>query len=179
MEDVPPRPTPRSAEARTTPAFTPAAGGATAALATAPTAARRTSVDLPVAAPRETLLEINAIVGAWDDIVDAVRRDRPMLGSMLEHCLPTGVSTSGTMTLHVDNTAAFDSLTTKAEDIVNALRARSPGLGKINLRAAASASAGPSRMSHETIRSDTMASLRKRDPLLRAAIDELDLALID
>ena len=74
---------------------------------------------------------------------------------------------------------AIIALTAKAEDIVNALRVRIPGLGKINLRSAERTSAGPSRMSHDTIRSDAMASFRKRDPLLRAAIDELDLSLID
>jgi DNA polymerase-3 subunit gamma/tau len=179
VEDVPPRSTPRSSNARPIPAFTPAAGGTATTLVTAPTAVRATPVDLVAVTPRETLLEINAIVGAWDDLVDAVRRDRPMLGSMLEHCLPTGVSSTGSLTMHVDNAAAFDSLTAKAEDIVNALRLRIPGLAKINLRTAESASAGTSRMSHETIRSDTLVALRKRDPVLRAAIDELDLALLD
>ena len=180
MEDVPLRPSPRSTDSGTAPKFTASAGGPAVAIAAMP-ASRAAAVDAPVVAPRGTLLDINAIVGAWDDIVDAIRRDRPMLGSMLEHCLPTAVSTSGSLTMLVDDPAAFDSLTAKAEDIVNALRARIPGLGKINLRSAerTNAGGGPSRMSHDTIRSDAMASFRKRDPLLRAAIDELDLSLID
>jgi hypothetical protein len=34
-------------------------------------------------------------------------------------------------------------------------------------------------MTAQMVRSDTLASLRKRDPLLNAAIDSLDLDLID
>ena len=34
-------------------------------------------------------------------------------------------------------------------------------------------------MTPSSIRSDTMAALRKRDPVLNAAIDELDLELLD
>ncbi|MEP7347794.1 MAG: hypothetical protein ABI877_21165, partial [Gemmatimonadaceae bacterium] len=177
VEDVTPRK--RTSESLASPAFTPMPDFAATAVATAPPIARATPVEVSVVAPRGTLLEINAIVGAWDDLVDTIRRERPTLGSMLEHCLPTGVSASGTLTLLVDNANAFDSLTAKAADILTALRARIPGLAKINLRALEGTSGGPARMSHETMRSDTMASLRKRDPLLRAAIDELDLALLD
>jgi DNA polymerase-3 subunit gamma/tau len=174
-EDVPSR-------GRSVPAssarLTPTAGAAAQAVAE-PAPARRTAADIPTPAPRETLLEINAIVGAWDDIVDHIRRQRPMLGSMLEHCLPTAVTVSGTLTLHVDNAAALESLAAKTSEIVAALRARIPGLSRVNPTAAHSPPVNSGRMSHETIKTDTVASLRKRDPLLRAAIDELDLSLLD
>ncbi len=177
-EDVAPTPEAQVAPiaSRPTPAPTPAV--AMPAVESAPASRRATPVDVAIP-PRETLLEINAIVGAWDDIVDAVKRVRPMYGSMLEHCLPTGVSSGGTLTVHVDDAAAYESLAAKAADIVDTLRPRIPGLQKLALKTPERAKAAPNRMSHETIRHDTMASLRKRDPVLRAAIDELDLELMD
>ena len=55
------------------------------------------------------------------------------------------------------------------------------GLQKLNVRLAGdSLSAGPaSRMTVESVRSETLAALRKRDPVLNAAIDALDLDLIN
>ncbi|MFN8581513.1 MAG: DNA polymerase III subunit gamma/tau [Gemmatimonadaceae bacterium] len=147
-------------------------------LSSVATATLTTPVDVPVP-QQQTLLEINAIVGAWDDIVDAVRRERPMYGSLLEHCLPTAVNVGGMLTLHIDDPAAHESLAAKALDLVAALRAHIPGLQKLSLKTTAREKAAMSRMSHETIRSDMMTSLRKRDPVLRAAIDELDLELLD
>ncbi|MFN8573342.1 MAG: DNA polymerase III subunit gamma/tau [Gemmatimonadaceae bacterium] len=178
-EDV--APSARKAEERPAARPTPPMASASVAMAAPePSIAPRRSTPVDVAVPsRETLLEINAIVGAWDDMVDAIKRVRPMYGSMLEHCLPTAVSAGGTLTLHVDDAAAYESLNAKASDIVATLRTRIPGLEKIALKTPERPKASPNRMSHETIRQDTMASLRKRDPVLRAAIDELDLELMD
>ena len=174
-EDVGPRG--RSIDARSAPAFLSSAGGAAAALATAAPIA---APDLKLVPSRDATLDINAVVGKWDDTVDAIRRDRPMLGSMLEHCLPTAVTASGTLTLQVDSASAFDSLSAKSADVLAALRSRIPSVTKLNVRVPEGVTTtGHSRMSHETIRNDTIASLRKRDPVLSAAIDELDLALLD
>lgn len=122
--------------------------------------------------------DINTVVGAWDDAVAVIRQDRRTLGSLLEHVLPTAITASGTLTLQVDGASALDALTEKTSDLLAALRPRLPGVVKLNLRRS-EGSAGSSRMSHESVRSDTVAALRKRDPVLRAAIDELDLAMLD
>jgi hypothetical protein len=55
------------------------------------------------------------------------------------------------------------------------------GLQKLNVRLAGdSISAGPApRMTVETVRLETLAALRKRDPVLNAAIDALDLDLVN
>jgi hypothetical protein len=55
------------------------------------------------------------------------------------------------------------------------------GLQKLNVRLAGdSMIAGPApRMTAETVRSETLAALRKRDPVLNAAIDALDLDLVN
>jgi hypothetical protein len=124
-------------------------------------------------------LDINAIVGAWDDVVAVVRRERPILGSMVEHCLPTAVTASGVLTLQADASLPVDSLAEKVGEVTEVLRARIPGLERVVVRGTDGAAATPARMSHETIRADTVTSLRKRDPVLGAAIDALDLELID
>jgi hypothetical protein len=55
------------------------------------------------------------------------------------------------------------------------------GLQKITVRLAGDAlGAGPApRMTVETVRSETLAALRKRDAVLNAAIEALDLDLVD
>lgn len=168
VEDVaPPR--------RSTPASASSAG-LTMASAVATSVTRGGAAPAP---SREAALEINAIVGAWDDIVDGVRRERPMIGSMLEHCLPTAATAAGALTLHVDNGSAHDSLAAKAGDVVATLKPRIPGLDRIIFRAPDRPGQTPNRMSQATIRNDTIAALRKRDPVLRAAIEALDLELLD
>jgi hypothetical protein len=54
------------------------------------------------------------------------------------------------------------------------------GLQKLTVRLACDSIAGPApRLTVESVRSDTLAALRKRDPLLDAAIEALDLDLTD
>jgi hypothetical protein len=55
------------------------------------------------------------------------------------------------------------------------------GLQRVTVRGAGeTAGASPaSRMTVETVKSETVSSLRRRDPLLAAAIDALDLDLVE
>jgi hypothetical protein len=54
-----------------------------------------------------------------------------------------------------------------------------PGIERIAVTRPEGASAAPRRVTEEEIRTQRMASLRKRDPVLGAAIDALDLELLD
>ena len=125
--------------------------------------------------------DLNAIAGVWDDIVSEVRYIRPLIATLLEHALPTAGSSSGVLTLQVDAPAALDGIVATMTDTLGLLRNRIVGLQRIVVRGATSGAEEPAapRMTVESVKSDTLALLRKRDPVLAAAIDALDLELTD
>jgi len=124
-------------------------------------------------------LEINHLVGQWDDIVAAIRRERPIVGTLLEHALPTAVSGTGSISLQMEDRGAFENLAAKSRELTGALSQHIPGLQRVQLIPPDSPDDnGPRRMTAESIKSETLQALRKKDPILSAAIDELDLDLI-
>jgi hypothetical protein len=50
---------------------------------------------------------------------------------------------------------------------------------RVAVRAAAGGSAPPARLTDEMVRTERLTALRRRDPVLGAAIDALDLDLAD
>ncbi|MEO6445918.1 MAG: hypothetical protein ABIZ91_14245, partial [Gemmatimonadaceae bacterium] len=125
-------------------------------------------------------LDVNALTACWDDILAAVRRERPLVGSMLSHAVPTAVSASGLVSLQIEDLGAFESLASKTKELTAALAVHVKGLTRVQLLPPESAGddSGPRRMTAESIKSETIVALRRRDPTLAAAIDELDLDLI-
>lgn len=146
-------------------------------LSTEPTVAdRRTPVAGSAGGRPVSTLDINSIVERWDDIMMAVRRERPLVGALLEHAIPSAVTASGVLTLQLDGTA---NETVPTKDLVAALVTHITGLSKVVLRGeGASTTGAPSRMTAESVKSDTLASLRKKSPMIAAAIDVLDLELL-
>ncbi len=124
-------------------------------------------------------LDINALTATWDDILAAVRRERPLVGSLLEHAIPTAVTSGGLVSLQIEDLGAFENLATKSKELTAALAAHVIGLTRIQLLPPGAAKeAEPRRMTAESIKSESLLALRRRDPVLAAAIDELDLDLI-
>jgi hypothetical protein len=64
-------------------------------------------------------------------------------------------------------------------DVATALRAWFPGVQRLVVRAPESPATPPPRLTDAMVRSERIASLRKQDPVLDAAIDALDLDLVD
>jgi DNA polymerase III subunit gamma/tau len=125
--------------------------------------------------------DLNAVAGIWDDMVAAVRRDRPFVATLLEQSLPVSTTANGVLVLQVEAPAVQEGLAAKMTEIMAAMTGWLAGLQKVTVRLAGdSAAAGPApRMTVESVRSETLAALRKRDPVLNAAIDALDLDLIN
>ena len=125
--------------------------------------------------------DLNAVAGIWDDMVAGIRRDRPFVATLLEQALPVSTNANGLLVLQVEAPTVQEGLAAKMAEIVGAMSNWLVGLQKLNVRLAGdSVAAGPApRMTVESVRSDTLAALRKRDPLLDAAIDALDLDLIN
>ena len=114
-------------------------------------------------------------------MVAGIRRDRPFIATLLEQSLPVSTTATGVLVLQVEAPAVQEGLAAKSTETVAAMSAWLAGLQKVSLRLAGdSVGAGPApRMTVATVRSETLAALRKRDPVLNAAIDALDLDLVD
>jgi DNA polymerase-3 subunit gamma/tau len=163
----PPRPSARRAE--------PARVSAPLADAPAPsTKAERTPLDL------------NTLCERWGEVGAGVRSvGRPMLVSALEHALPIAVTGQGTITVQLDqpNEIFERAIESGAADILTAISSLFDGAVKLVVRrvevpATATANA-PRRLTEEEMRRERAQLLRKKDPTLDAAIEELDLELLD
>jgi DNA polymerase III subunit gamma/tau len=146
---------------------------------TAPTPAQPMKA---VASKRRTVAasDLNAVAGIWDDMVAGIRRDRPFIATLLEQSLPVSTNANGALVLQVEAPAVQEGLAAKTTEILATMNGWLAGLQKLTVRLAGdSVSAGPApRMTVESVRSETLAGLRKRDPVLNAAIDALDLDLL-
>ena len=108
---------------------------------------------------------------------------KQMLASSLSHASPATVSANGLLMLELDepNDIFAKSLQSGTADVLANLRTWFPSLDRVELRRVeqSAVTEAPKRMTHEMIRADRIASLRKRDPVLNAAIDALDLDVTD
>ena len=152
---------------------------ATLSVVEEPVADRPLAKDKAAAARPVSTLDVNSIVGVWDEISETVRRERPIFGSLLEHALPSAVTAAGVLTLQVDQPSAHEGLSARLQDLTAALGQRIVGLTRVVLQSPEGAKRpAPARMTAESVKLDTVQSLRKRSALIAAAIDALDLELL-
>jgi DNA polymerase-3 subunit gamma/tau len=161
--------------------------------ALAPPAARAATVPPLADAPAESgagaavraPLDLNHLAEHWDEVIDRVRRGgKIVLASALVHTLPVAVSADGDVTLQIDaqQEGLEPAIEAHAPDLVKALGELFAGVTRVRLRArsgGAAVAGPPRRLTEEAIRAQRVSSLRKRDPVLDAAIDALDLELLD
>lgn len=128
-------------------------------------------------------LEVTRLTGRWDDIVAQLRSDgKRMLASALQHAMPISVTASGDVTIELD--ASHEYLAPAVEsgraDVIAAIRQRFPDARAVKLRQDPErATVAPARVTDEMVRADRLDALRRRDPILGAAIDALDLDVIE
>ena len=135
----------------------------------------------PVVSTSEPL-ELSKVTGRWDELVERLRGGKPMLASALEHASPVAVTATGVLTIELDesNDIFAHAITTGRPEIAVALGEWFSGVDRIELRRDEDAAAAPpKRLTDEMVRAERIASLKKRDPILRAAIDALDLDVVD
>jgi len=134
-------------------------------------------------APRRELLalDINRLAEHWDHIVDSVNAEHRalLLSSTLAHATPTAVTAGGTVTVTVESDAHADILTGGEAVLLAALRRRFEGVQKLVVRTIAPEGGAPRRLNEGAVKADRMAMLRRQSPLLDAAVDALDLELMD
>ena len=133
------------------------------------------SDDLPVS------LDINRLSELWDDIVDLVNTEgRALLSSTLAHAAPTAVTAGGVITITVSSDAHSDIIAGGEAALLSALRKRFGGVTKVNVRTVLpEGDRAPRRLNETAVKADRMATLRKQSRLLDAAVDALDLELLD
>jgi DNA polymerase-3 subunit gamma/tau len=149
------------------------------ATATAPRVeSRAPSVAIPATSALPT---INVLTERWDEIIAAVRANRVLLAPVLEQAVPSAISASGMLTIRADDAASADGLDMGKAELLAVIKSLFPAIERIAIAAPEGrATAGPPRrVTEEEIRKQRMASLRKQDPVLGAAIDALDLELLD
>ena len=135
-----------------------------------------------ITAPASTALPtINVVTERWDDIIAAVRATRVLLAPFLEQAVPSAISASGMLTVRADDSASADGLDMGKAELLAVMKTFFPAVERITVVApeGRAASGAPRRVTEEEIRKQRMASLRKQDPVLGAAIDALDLELLD
>jgi DNA polymerase III subunit gamma/tau len=128
-------------------------------------------------------LELTKVVGRWDELVERMRASgKPMLATALGHASPVAVTASGVVTIELDesNDIYAHAIHTARQEIVGTLGAWFANVTRVDLRRDDElVSAPPKRLTDEMVRAERIASLKKRDPVLRAAIEELDLDVSD
>jgi DNA polymerase-3 subunit gamma/tau len=128
-------------------------------------------------------LDLNRLVGRWDELVDRLRAaGKPLLATALQHSSPVTVTARGEVTIELDEPNDFydRAVMDGRNDIVALLREWFGSVERVQLRRdESSPPPTPQRLTDEMVRVQRLAALRKRDPLLGAAIDALDLDVVD
>ena len=151
----------------------PTGGGSATAVAAPPVARPAPAVG--------TVPSINVLSERWDDVVATLGSTRMLLAPFLEQAVPSAMSATGVLTVRADDEAAADALEMAKADMLAVVRVLFPAVERIVITRpnGPSVSGSHRRVTEEEIREQRITSLRKRDPVLGAAIDALDLELLD
>jgi DNA polymerase-3 subunit gamma/tau len=124
---------------------------------------------------------INVLVERWDEVITSVRTGRVLLAPFLEQAVPSAISAAGALTIRAEDVASAEALDAGIADLLTVVRGMFPSVQRLIIARpdGPSPSAPPRRVTEEEIRAQRIATLRKRDPVLGAAIDALDLELLD
>jgi DNA polymerase-3 subunit gamma/tau len=143
----------------------------------APEPARSPETAAPAAPP-----DVNRLAERWEDLVAALRAGgKSVCATALEHAAPVAVNARGDVTIALDeaNPIYEQALEAAKGEMAGVLRQWFGGVQRVAVRAAATDSVPPARLTDEMVRSERLSALRRRDPVLGAAIDALDLDLAD
>jgi DNA polymerase-3 subunit gamma/tau len=139
----------------------------------------------PTASPatdREPL-DMNALTGRWDTLVSRLRQGgKTLIATALEHATPSVVTARGDITVALDEANDFyaKAIQNGGADIVAILREWFTPVERVQLEGASKQPAAPPRrLTDEDVKAQKLEALKKRDPVLNAAIVELDLEVID
>jgi hypothetical protein len=108
---------------------------------------------------------------------------KTLLASAVHNATPVTVTAGGDITLQLEepNDIHEQAFEAGRADVLTVLGEWFSGVQRIHLRSPHRSGAAPTprRVTDQDIRTERLAALRKRDPLLDAAIDALDLDVAD
>jgi hypothetical protein len=122
------------------------------------------------------------VVERWVELVSALRAaGKSVAATALEHAAPISVSGRGDVliALREANPIYEQALESVKGDLASLLRQWFGGVQRVGVRAHEGAAAPQARLTDEMVRTERLTALRRRDPVLGAAIDVLDLDLAD
>ena len=178
---------PVAATAPVTRSVPPAAPASDVERPIAGTAGAGAAVAAPPAPPRAAgagVPDLNMLAERWDEVVERVRETgKAAIAAVLSHTMPVAISGKGVIALQLEepNEIWEQALEAGRDDVVAALRDLFGGVERVTVRRAEGSvpPAPAKRMTAESIRAERISAMRRKDPLLGAAIDELDLELMD
>ncbi|HEV2179904.1 MAG TPA: DNA polymerase III subunit gamma/tau, partial [Gemmatimonadaceae bacterium] len=143
--------------------------------------------DAPATAPAAPLerVSVPGLTKRWDDIVSRLRAEgRMALAGALEHAAPISVSSTGEITLELESTGEVfqQPLVANTSDVLAVVGTLLGGATRLTVRLADRApDDAPSsrRFTEEGVRRDRLSMLRKKDATLDAAVEALDLELME
>jgi hypothetical protein len=125
-------------------------------------------------------MDVSVLAERWDHVVEFARAARPLIGSALADALPVAVAATGAVTIELQesNAAFVEALDMARDDVLAAVQRAHPGATRVIVRAPRARP--PRRAPHHRDRARRADdALSKRDPVLGAAIDALDLDLME
>jgi DNA polymerase-3 subunit gamma/tau len=126
--------------------------------------------------------DVTQLLGRWEELAGALRAaGRSVAATALEHAEPIAVNARGEVTIGLDepNPIYEQALESVKAELLPLLQQWFAGVLRVSVRAAGGSAPPPTRLTDEMVRSERLTALRRRDPVLGAAIDALDLDLVD
>jgi hypothetical protein len=127
-------------------------------------------------------LDVNALSGRWDALVARLRQGgKTLIATALEHATPSVVTARGDITIALDEPNDFyaKAIQSGGADILGILREWFSPVERVQLEGAAKPATPQKRLTDADVKAQKLEALRKRNPMLSAAIDALDLEVID
>ncbi len=128
-------------------------------------------------------IDVNAMTEQWDALAARLRQGgKTLIATALEHSTPTAVTARGDVTITLDEPNDFfaKAIRNGGSDIVAVLREWFTPVETVLVEGTGKAAGGqPKRLTDEMVKAEKLAALKKKDPVLAAAIEELDLEVID
>ena len=137
---------------------------------------RTTLTDAPPAVP-----DLHRVVDEWDTVIAMLKgQGRGMLAALLARVQPSAITSGGLLTIECDDPGDFPVVTDGLPQITEALREAIHAIARVQVKPIAEgAQATRERLTTEAVRQERVASLTKQNPVLGAAVEALDLELLE
>jgi len=133
---------------------------------------------------RRAAPDVAAITGRWDDLVDRMRASgKALVAAALESSSPSTITASGDLTITLDEPNDFHAkaIEQAGPELLAILGEWFAGIERVALfrESAPRSTDKPKRVTDEMVKSERLNSLRRKDAVLDAAIDVLDLEIAE